>query len=458
MTIIEADEWTGLPINSVRPFARVRMGQQLLQVAKDQAFGFRALTGNSVPNAPGVDVATPHAHDGANGLVRPLPLIQCYVGADLPSGTVATAAFARFHWPIFWVPPGVTRAKVFVWTPSVGAVFLQQGIKATTYSLDLTPYATGETFVDDASLSMGGLHCLVAGIDLEPGAVNAVLIEVMDGIGLQPRRIEHYSIIMDVGAPSPVAPHQTPIAHSDEVLVPSASHHLGSDPFTSFDSAMFDDDRAVSSYVAYSMTMNEAYCFERATDVPAGTRSARTHRGHRHHTGEDDPGVDIPHSLGAWSFGVLRKPPGGGLYIDEDQLDPAENEWSGRIHAPTIITSTTAQLVAAPLIRLPGKSSASYNGATSKLNVAMLVFNDNGKTTGMQGQAQLADVTGVTLGTSKTLGPTTTSGWQILTGSAVDRSGAGGDDDIQMLKLSLRQAAAVDQGAAIYSACAWYEP
>lgn len=51
MTIVQGAAWTGLAANDLRPGVRKRIGQQMLQIAKDQNAVYEETTGVKIPAA-----------------------------------------------------------------------------------------------------------------------------------------------------------------------------------------------------------------------------------------------------------------------------------------------------------------------------------------------------------------------------------------------------------------------
>ena len=470
MTVIEKSTWTGLPIDAVRPGARVRMGTQLQTIAEDQAFNYKTMTGLEVDNAPSSDVATNHIHDGTTGPLIPFPAQQQMLNAWLNTGDAVGAYVPLVFTPVF-CPPGHTSYNVTVWTKSPS--YLMSQMKVSTFTSALVAYAQGGAFYQIPELAVGGYAALVATVATTADAVNLFKIEAWDGATLNDdttavidRDVKSYAITPNVGAPYPVRPHNVGIFESNDVAVPTTTQHLGSEPFSSINTQMLADDRGVSSYVVQACTLNDALLFERGTGQPAGNRSAVTYEGHGHGggtapaTAADNQGAEIDHQLGAWFYGVARQMPGGGLsqmvHDQTNPVSPANNDsWTGRIFGPTVTTGSTWLTVAEHHVRLPEGPDASFAHSSGKVDFVALVYGEDYAPSSPTHQLRVSLLdTSFSAGTTQTAAVAVT-GLQLITITGIDASGSSPGESEQILRVEMNSNLNGSQSMFLYG-CALY--
>ena len=475
MTIVESAAWQGLTIQSVRPYQKVRMLQQLLTIAEDQAFNYEYLHDQAVPGGSGSSVQ--HIHDGTDGLIIPIPAANAVLGATLPnangSGTDQWQPLVRQ----LIRTGGETTWRVWVFTTTPTS--LQKTIRVVVWdsSLAVSEIVTELDLV--TGFTYGDLQCLYADVTVDATAYNVVSVECWDGLYypggvgvVDTRRVETVTMGPYDGDPYPVRQVSPPLVSSNSVGVPSMTLHRASYPFTSFDDSMFDDDMAVSSYLVQRMALNEAVLFERATGQPAGSRSSATFSGHSHEgdTGvvavTDNVGAEMFQLLGCWNYGVGRRPDAvpAGSHFEDDMNASADDTWSGRIFAPVADPSSTAfGTIGRHWVRLP-RAQAATLGASGSLKCAVLVRNNVSKYTGSTASSVRAQMAQDDLATTGTADTATSAlgadGLEIIeVSTSLEAAASSAGEEIQALILSIANAStASGPSFGVYSSCLYLDP
>lgn len=475
MTIIEKSSWSGLNINDVRPYRRVRMLQQLKTIAEDLAYAYKAGTGVAVPGAPGSDVAADHVHDGTDGAVIPLPFFHACLGAQLNASTTASGGWQPFFRQVFYAPTGQDRIRVRVFTRNPFAL-TANGLRCVVRSVSAGLPVTAEVTTwatDDAGGA--GLFDVNGEVSISAPALNVVEVSAWsgaNGIGGLPivgRDVVAVLGVPAIGQPFTAYSYRDSSTASGQVKTPSASQYLGANAFTSFDDAMFTDGRAVASWLVQGLNKNFAYLWERMTGLPLPLNgSSHTNdvrwRGHAHagdtaaSTASANLGAEIEHALGAWYHGVGLRPNDVANYLTVDQVSADDDTWTGRIHAPTLEESTTGsdETVAEHFVRLPKGQTAGY-AASGRLRAAALVYADFSKAGTTTVTFTMLNSSGSSAGTSATA--TVTAGgpaWQVVQVSGLDASGTGSGQERQKLRVAIKQASAPSgETTALGSVCLW---
>jgi hypothetical protein len=466
MTIIEKSTFTGVPISECRPFARVRMGQQLKKIAQDQALAHKALTGVAVPNAPGSDVATDHTHDGTTGAGIPIPVAQEWLGASLdrPSNLGGYAPVIFF--PVF-APPGYTKWKLHLTTRTPGALQSMVRVKVMNASLQ-TIDGAGTLFVRDRELP-GDVTILTSTLTLGSNQLNVIRLEANESSTAPAADLMSYSLVPYFGEPDVRVMTLDYPDENETIVAPVPGEHLGTYPFTSYDDSMFDDDTAVSSYLVNTLNKNNIWLTERATGIAAGNRDVSSNalwEGHGHGgrtttaTRSTNLGAELHHSLGAWAYGT-RRGWTTGSHPTDDMANTSNTTWRGRLFAPCLINGVTAaQEVVRHPVRLPLMSATGkYAHSTGSLNFAALVAKDDFKNGNIGVTAQMRSSSGASAGTAQTVSTSGSSnGIYLLTISGLDAQGTTDGDVEQMLSVSLAYTTNSAPGSVIYGTCLWIDP
>lgn len=482
MTIIQSASFVGTPIEDVRPNRQTRMLQQCKNIAYDQARNYEQLTGIKVPSSTTI-AATPHVHDGTTGNVIPIPLFHQWVGATLnpsssnsidPAGYDGVEGYAPFLWPMYFAPAGVTSVRAVVRAKSavVGQWLRVQSYNSAlssqaTYSM--APLAVGDDWVDYYA------DVLVAGTG---GVVNLLAFECVEaseyiGYPLPNGGMEVHSVTIYplVGSPRAVGPYADARPSGTGILVPAASTHISAYGFTSFDDAMFNDDRGVSSYILLRQMLNCAQLYEVATGLPASD-NADGHSndiqwdGHCHGASttvspSSDMGADMDQALLAHSFGVARTKTGGvASRLGDDESAATAADWTGRIFGLSLLAaaSTTARTVARIPFRMPAALSTNIQAST-KIRFAAFANVDTAKVASMEVIGTIYNSAMSSGGTATTL--TFSSLGRAVSSATIDYYGAGGVDGIgeeAVLEVQMRFTAAPsgDPAGLLYGVCLYY--
>lgn len=470
MTIIEKSAFTGVNQFECRPFARVRMGQQLKAVAQDQAYAYKLLTGVEVPNAPSVDVAADHIHDGTNGACIPIPAAQEWIGANLarPSNDGGIAPVVFFP---FYAPPGFSTYKLHLITrtPEQTAFARCSVMNSSLVTTAGCAPFSGLVGGGQQNQSIGaGLFVLTSEISVTADSLNIMRLEFPEDKDQPDADILAYSLVPYFGDSITGGAGLDYPSTDSQILAPSAGLHLSTAPFTSFDDGMFDDDDAVSSYVVNRINKNNIYLLERATGKEAGNRdtsSESLYQGHSHAgatsvtTKSASLGAKMDHALGAWAYGTARNGPTGS-HPDDDMANTGNTTWTGRIFAPALSTGTTAsqEIVRHP-VRLPLMEAGDYAHGTGKMNFAALVRKTHSKSGNIQITAQMKSADGTSSGTSQNVATTGTSdGIYLLQITGLDAAGSSAGEVEQLLSVSMAFDTNSSPGACLYGTCLWIEP
>lgn len=471
----------GLDISEVRPGQRRRMLQQLKTVHEDQCELFERITGIKVPNA-GTISATPHAHDGSDSVVLPLPLAHGHLAASCPAANVSmAAAFAPLVYPCFYAPPGVDKVRVSVFAPLGEAQMVDGDLLASTHDASFSYHAEDQVFRRVPRVA-GVTNELICDIDVEAGAVNILRLDLWDGeyrrgsesITQTDRTVQDFLVRPKVGTSARVHPYSPSATATNPLLVPDATYHLGTDAFISIPEEMFTDYRSVNSFLTTAVMSNAALLIELLTSKVPAPNSASSAAGLNHkiwgghnHKGDggsdlDDSGDELGFALGSWTYGVGRKAPGAatGHY----DVDDVGNSWIGRLYGPAIAgggSTDTYYGIARHFFRLHDILNASKydssGGSTTKLKAAVWLDNDQGKTGGMTVECRLESQDGGSAGTPVEVA-TSTDGKQLLTFDDMDAADAGSDVNVQALRVRMKQANAPGAGQVVYSSCVWATP
>lgn len=471
MTIIEKSTFTGVNQSECRPFARVRMGQQLKAVAEDQAYAYKSLTGQAVPNAPGVDVAANHIHDGTNGAPIPIPVSQGWLAATLDRPPNVGGYVPLLFFP-FFAPPGFDtyQLNLFTRTPEQLGSMVQASVLNDSLQTTSGGVFTRQTLQED-SLG-GGVFVISSTLTVTPDRLNVLRLEANES-NTAPPAVDFlaYTLTPYFGDPDVRALGYDYPDTNENIVAPDTTEHLGAHAFTSYDDGMFNDDDAVSSYLVNTMNKNNVYLMERVTGLAAGNRDTTTdtlYQGHSH-AGSTSPsakasnvGALIDHSIGAWAYGARRASSVGGVTFGYfgDMADNANTTWSGRIVAPTLkIGTTSSQSLFYHPVRLPLLSgTGDYAHSTGKLKAAFLVYTDNSKNGVMTINARMASVGLSAFGTSQNVTTSGTGdGVELLTISGLDAQGTTSGEVEQNLRIDMALTTNASLGSALYGSCLWVE-
>lgn len=492
MTLIQSSTFTGVNVNDVRPHARGRQLQDLKNIAKDQAMAFESITGRKVPPASGAHAisATPHVHDGTTGAIIPIPVVQEWVGGEFSPSTSTTGDFAKFAWSCFFAPAGVTTMRVFVLTstPAIINHMRARGWDDTLTVVSTADFSALNPEFHDYVVEMTGRVAVYADVTVTPG-LSAISLEIYDGNQqngvpiFRPLTVDSYTIVPWAGPPRRVSAYFDPDVSSSEYVVPASTQYLGggadTTAFTSYDDGMFTDGRAVGSFLTQPMSLNDALLWEILAGRPAGDNTDG-HTNDAHYIGHNHGGAssgwleigdDIDQPLVACSWGVGRQRAASSQFFTVDEPTTPAADWSGRIYAAHISTTSTApQTLAEIPFRMPTAQSANIQGS-GRLRFAVLAYYDAGKAVTCNVTGKIYDDTGASGGSTCTIDFTTSStpdivdsgssGWYLST-ATIDYYGAGGvneNGDQALLEVGVNHGTspANTPTIAVYSVCLYYD-
>jgi len=399
VAVLEASSVVGIDENKIRVGGRIKAAD-VEAIFEDQAAVWREVTGNDAQNAPGSSQATPHIHDGTNGVVIPIPLATWtpYASLGRPSDGVTGEGYAKLVYAPFFAPDGVDRVRVVIRTRN--PVDLLPWLHVSTESAPGT-YVSGPTvFTVEGGILPGGYFSAHADVATTAGAFNLLRIEAWDGyhtpdgVGVMPalRDLATVTVLPTTARPGPLPTswRPTPTTRTD-AIVPDDRYpkDTGTNyPFTSIESGMVSENRALSSYLTVSGLANAALTYEVLTGRPAsmlantGSRPAGSARyiGHCHAGGDntdlDESGAEMDQPLLSVSYGVGRA--WEGASDTTDQVHSGAGTWNGNIHAPRAPSHKPAtwDTIAHHRFRLPRASTVT--GGSSKLSMCVLCFNNTG--------------------------------------------------------------------------------
>lgn len=478
MTIHEADDVLGIDANKLRVGAKPRLLQVCKDLAGEQTAIFRSLTGTNAPDVPASAVATDHTHDGTTGAIIPIPTMHCRANINLQHQTASgTDQWAPVIETPFRPPPGCTKMRWIGFTTSPQTVDDIRCGTVTTSRVQATGFEGRPVIPDywiDRFKGRGGLWPMVHEFNVTADAVNIFRLNGWDAyykrgtndneILAGPRNIDSWLLMPVVG------PGATPEANpynpgqwltNTDVFVPESTTHLGTDRFTTFDDAMFDDHRAVSGHMVHSLLYNDALLWELLTNTIAGQNAARTVHGHNHRGSTTDlngSGPEMDQPLGAWCYGVGRRRPGGaGAFIAVDEPSGVNRlEWSGKIHSPTP-SASGEHIFGEHRVRLPAAEDGNVTSGSTKLKVAVwLHIEDQAKSGTVTIRANMLDKDGASASTQVSATAATT-GAHLVTLNNVLASSTVGDGELQTLRLSIEQSGVSFPAVGVYGSCMWYE-
>lgn len=480
--VIGTGDFQGLEINLVRPGSRARFLQQLLVCAQDQAELWERLTNLAVMPG-GVIAATPHNHDGDNSAVIPIPAANNYLAATLPAARTGTTSgeWAPVELQVLKTPPGVSHYFVSLWG-SQGQPQLTDSARVKTLDSSMAIVEQNAQFLELPAIATG-LTEYRARISVADDDVNTFVIECWDSefrngsstVPQEERTIRSVSIRPALADSVPVQSYTPPAVPIGDVVVPDATYNWiagGPSAFAAFDSQMFDDGEALSSFLTQKLNANQALIWELLTGTPAGNNPAghanrESYLGHNHmdagSANLEDSGVDIDHLLGAWAYGVAREPP---LAPDgRPSFDDPGNSWTGRLHGPALtVGGNVWRELARHKFRIPlalaDNLEDSVGGATTKLKAAALVYHDSAKSGGMDLEFQLMSalegLSGSAVVVAAPVGP---PGLKLVLANDLDKAAVVHVGGVLNHTLKIRARSVNTDATAnlIYSSCIWYE-
>lgn len=395
MTILESSTVTGIDDRRHR-VGDAALSSSVEQCAKDQAALHREIAGFDVPNAPGVSQATPHVHDGTDGVVVPIPVATVTPFATYfrhPGEGTADDKWTRVCFGLFYAQ--TSRVRVLLTTRTGPVDLIASGLSVQSLknaTLDIQDEALFRTFGPELRTGGGpfdereGVATIYADVDVTADAWNAICVWIWDGYYKQgetvpvpeERNIDTVTVLPTTHGPGPVPlPYSPPTVTSTDVQVPDSRYpsESGAYAYVSTDDGMVGDDRAMSSYLAVSAMMNDALLSEVLDGRPAGSNAEghsndASYAGHCHGGSSSDydlSGADMVHNLGSWSYGVPYEPstqrPYGTLYARICPRMPGDS-------------SLTWRTIAQHRFRMPRVSDSS--GASTNIQAAAIVYANPG--------------------------------------------------------------------------------
>ena len=485
MTILQNASFQGIQTDQARPGA-FSYKSGIEKLLKDQAYAYESIAGVKVADASAI-AATPHVHDGVTGAPLRLPLIHQWLGTTLDgrtskpvSGGTDYAGFSPFIWTPFYCPSGIDEMLLCLWVdPSVAAARDQFQASTWDTSFNLNGFDPSPVFIapDDDGLEAwlapagGGSALLVFRLAAVAGQVNILKCEAWDGyyasytpdsdaggfLAPKQRRVDGFCVIPMTSAPVEVQPATTPAITTTAVKVPAA--------FSSFDSALVQDNRSINSYLLVRAMQNDALLREILTGRPAGNRASATFSGHNHKddaaTSLDDAGADIEHALGAWFYGTIRPYVVEGTssayhsFVDVIGNGLFGNAWEGGINAVAhkgngLVTA----VVANHRVRLPAAIAANLADGTGNLKATALVYEETASES-VTVDIQIGDENASSFGTVRS-GSFTGPGRGLINLSGIES--ASGE---RIVTVRVRMAQSQNEVAKVsylYGLCLYYEP
>lgn len=470
MAVKQAASFTGVTDEEIRIGEPVNM-QDVEDIAADQANVYETVTGFAVPDAAAIS-ATPQTHNAVVGEPLPFPLAGDFIGVRMDNMSLGGSGdvFSPMVFAPFFCPAGITKV-VFVGTTS--KVVTAELLRATVADSSLANISNPQqvSILSDGSAGPGGLHLLYAELETSPGSVNHFLLEGWESSSVPQGDVGSWTLFPFIALGAREVPSWVePRFASSDVRVPGLTQHSNAHAFTSMDEGFFTDKRSISSWMVQGIALNDALNFELLTGRPAGDLSDthtndRRYPGHSHAGGTtlDDCGALIHQPMGSWSYGVARAYSASSGHLTNDMGDSGEYTWSGRIHAPTILSgSSTWHTAHNHMVRLPALDQQhardSVGGATTKIAGSALVrINDVAKSGTCSVRLTLKDPLGVEAdGTAITAAAPLSSGMHVLSFSNLDASHDPGNTGIQQqLQVEVHQTGATFNEFAIYGVCLW---
>ena len=433
MTIVQGAAWTGVAANDLRPGVRKRIGQQMLQIAKDQVAVYEETTGIKIPAAATI-AATPHVHDGTSGAIIPIPLFSVFIGGTFYPSTGTTVrnngGWSPVVQQIQWTPTGVTTVRYWV---TVGTLATLGMLRVST--LDSSQALVGqETFTPGPlvnGISTGYCDVTVTGGDLTIHKLEyrtAISGHVLPSAGDSVYTFVGYPFAGAGDNPLPYIPQG---ANSLDVLVPTATQYApASTGHHPTQEENFADDDAISGFMCHALAYNEGQLFELVTGQAYPGKAVRLWKGHNHGASttvapNNSKGADMDQPLLAVNYGVRRTAVGKTTSrYDDDEAEGTLADMTGRIWCSQLLnaTGTSYQTLGSYPFEMPAALAANIQGGTSRLRFAALVHVSSARITTGTVRASIANST---FGASGTAGTYQSSGdgLQIVTG-AIDYHGA----------------------------------
>lgn len=433
MTIVQGAAWTGLAANDLRPGVRKRIGQQMLQIAKDQNAVYEETTGVKIPAAATI-AAAPHVHDGTNGAIIPIPLFSVFIGGVFYPSTGTTVrnngGWSPVVQQIQWTPTGVTKVRYWV---TVGTLATLGLLRVST--LDSSQTLVGQQAFTPGPLvngtSTGYCDVSVTGGDLTihkleyRTAVSGFLIPSAGDV------VQTFTGYPYAGGGNNPAPYILQGSNSLDVLVPTATQYApASTGHHPMHEENFADDDAISGFMCHALAYNEGQLFELVTGQPYPGKASKVWAGHNHGaatsvTTSSSKGADMDQPLLAVNYGVRRTAVGKTDHrFDDDEAEGTLADMTGRIWCSQLTTSTgtSYQTLGGYPFEMPAALAANIQGGSSRLRFAALVHVSSARITTGTVRASIANST---FGASGTAGTYQSSGdgLQIVTG-AIDYHGA----------------------------------
>jgi len=434
MTILEDDEVLGLDDRRHR-VGDAALASSLERCAKDQAALHREITGFDVPNAPGSDQATPHVHDGTDGVIIPIPIgwAQPFASVWRHADDSGTDQWAILSWiPIYCQ---TSRVRVYLRTRSnIGQVTDTTQVQSFL-GTDLTsPTDTAQFRQVGASLrgkvNAEDVVTAYADVDVTAGEWNALAIRVWDGYYMAggaavpaTRLYDTITVFPSTHVPGPTPqPWAPPTVTSTDVQTPDSRYpsESSSNAYTPLDSGMVGASRAVSSYIGVSSQMNDALLSEVLDGRPAGSNAVghsndASYAGHCHAGSTSDYdlcGADIVQPLVCASYGG-----------DFNVFDTSNSRT--RVSLPPLMPnngSLTWNTVAQHRFRFPRVADSS--GASTNIQAAAIVWAYPRSYSDSRVGAHIKDSAGAGGPGSRDASSTITAAqqWQMVTISNVDEA------------------------------------
>ena len=468
MAVQQEATFTGVQMADVRPGSIVDV-TTTDAIAKGQAHVYEVLTGIAAPNAAGI-VATGHQHDAdGNGALIRVPLAQGVLDVAMPgiasTQTGVTPGWQKFLDATFYVPTGFTEVSVVIcgkgaFIPFTCRGVVQDELLADNFSPRPFQKVRADHYFNQASATTFEFRAVVV-----PGEMNTLVLQAWAGKSLPSADDDDDGPFMENLTQEIYSWHVLPVDKAPAVPVLAVDAEPGLQSLdravlTTFESTQSAVDEGLDAHFLREASQNDGLlrelCIGRAAG--SGTSAHRQLTGHRHADNGasdlDDSGLLVDASLGAWSYGVVRR------LAATDTARPSfdevaasvtvANSWSGKIFAPVLGAVTSSTSVSRHHFRLPATKSSHLTG-TSKIKFAVLVW--KGDSTSISVTVQLTDYLGLNADLATTVASTAT-GRVLITGE-IDAEIDGGaaatqDDQKARVALSCQAASAKSANFAVY--------
>jgi hypothetical protein len=432
MTIVQGAAWTGVAANDLRPGVRKRIGQQMLQIAKDQAAVYEETTGIKVPQS-GTIAATPHVHDGTNGAIIPIPLFSVFIGGTFYPSTGTTVrnngGWSAVTQQLQWTPTGVTKVRYWVTCNDYIAL---TALRVST--LDSSQVLVGQqTFTEAAPVN--GLAAGYCDVDVTGGDLTIHKLEYRTAASGVLLPEVPTSVISFVGYPFAGSgenpePYILQGSNSLDVLVPSSTQYApASVGYHPTQEENYADDDAISGFMCHAAAYNEGQLFELITGQAYPGKASKVWKGHNHGAAivvntTSSKGADMDQPLLAVNYGVRRTAVSKSDHrFDDDEAEGTNADMVGRIWCSqlTTATGTSYQTLGSYPFEMPAALAANIHG-TNLLKFAALVHVSTARITSGTVRASISDATFSATGTALEL--TTVGGGLSILSGAIDYHGA----------------------------------